>query len=481
MKNKYKILISTVIFSLILGVGIPVSANSDPAISTEPTFVETIKTKVRNGANLLLKLESSMKDQQDFLKSTDEEMVRARKGLREAHKKMQTLKDQLQNVQELISQSNKKILSVRKQIAERETEVELLYNRLKKIQADRDKMNALRASILQSHDEQETLTSLPLFLSDMDLGDVLQKKYFLELAENASSQSLEKLNKEYDGLAGKGSDLLKKREKLLALRERMENEKRNLLFFQESKQRLLTLTKGDEEKYQQLLEQSRVEQEDVVKVIQRLRDNYSYVAEKLNLLKNDSAISDAFSVEEYERALQEAPQGLTNELRWPVPPIRGISAYFHDEAYKKSMGIAHNAVDIRIPQESVVRAAASGVVYKTVSAGTGYSYIIIAHQEGLLTLYGHMYDIFVHEGDTVFSGQQIGLSGGIPGTRGAGWLTTGAHLHFEVFKDWKHVDPLEYLPLEYLPVEYVPEKYQDRLHGQVDEQRKIPRIPSLKN
>jgi murein DD-endopeptidase MepM/ murein hydrolase activator NlpD len=110
-----------------------------------------------------------------------------------------------------------------------------------------------------------------------------------------------------------------------------------------------------------------------------------------------------------------------------------------------------------------LKAAEDGVVYR-VKGGEGldYHYVILAHSDGILTLYGHMYDITVTEGQYVQRGQTIGLSGGMPGTRGAGYLTTGPHLHFEVFDNGTRVDPLFYLDLSSSEIQekYVPQAYK---------------------
>jgi murein DD-endopeptidase MepM/ murein hydrolase activator NlpD len=51
----------------------------------------------------------------------------------------------------------------------------------------------------------------------------------------------------------------------------------------------------------------------------------------------------------------------------------------------------------------------------------------------------------VKEGDVIAQNQVIALSGGAIGTKGAGRLTTGPHLHFEILKDGKYVNPMEFL------------------------------------
>lgn len=131
---------------------------------------------------------------------------------------------------------------------------------------------------------------------------------------------------------------------------------------------------------------------------------------------------------------------------WPINPKKGISAFFMDESYKKIFKMEHKAIDIPTPQRTEILSPATGKIYKTADNGMGYSYIMIKHENNIMTVYGHVNEILVEENQIVKQGEIIGLSGGKPGTRGAGWMTTGPHLHFEVFKNGKPIDPLTVLP-----------------------------------
>ena len=80
-----------------------------------------------------------------------------------------------------------------------------------------------------------------------------------------------------------------------------------------------------------------------------------------------------------------------------------------------------------------------------VDHGMGYNYLILKHP-GYATLYGHVLSFGVGEGQEVKEGQVIGQSGGRKGTPGAGEISTGPHLHFEIMVGGEHVDPLAHLP-----------------------------------
>ncbi|MDD2745287.1 MAG: M23 family metallopeptidase, partial [Candidatus Gracilibacteria bacterium] len=163
-----------------------------------------------------------------------------------------------------------------------------------------------------------------------------------------------------------------------------------------------------------------------------------------------------------EKQLREFTQDEVppNPLSWPVDP-RYISAYYQDADYFDSVGSSHDGIDIPVDQGTEIKAPMPGYVYfVNPPTPTGYGYFAIKHPNGFVTVYGHVSEIKVEKFQMVQAGEVIGLSGGAPGTPGAGVMTSGAHLHFEVWLNRETVDPLRYLDATYLRYETLSNKYK---------------------
>ncbi len=159
-------------------------------------------------------------------------------------------------------------------------------------------------------------------------------------------------------------------------------------------------------------------------------------------------------------------------MSWPVVDFRGISSFFADEEYRKTLGIDHGAIDIRASQGEEIYAPADGVVYK-VYDGRGLKWLMILHNHWYVTVYLHLSKILVKEWDFVQRWQLIGLVGGLPWTPGAWNLSSGPHLHFEVWKYGSLVDPLEVMDLSVYPQpQKLPMRYQVKYQKDIM-QRKI--------
>ena len=120
-----------------------------------------------------------------------------------------------------------------------------------------------------------------------------------------------------------------------------------------------------------------------------------------------------------------------------VMPVEGRLT----SAYGRRWGSMHYGLDIAAPMMTPEYAAADGVVLRAGSAqGFGLA-VYILHDNGDVTVYGHMEQILVDDGQTVRAGDTIALLG----NRGQ---STGPHLHFEVFEgglDGRRADPASWL------------------------------------
>ncbi len=141
----------------------------------------------------------------------------------------------------------------------------------------------------------------------------------------------------------------------------------------------------------------------------------------------------------------------TGKLLMPIPHAIitqgfGPTPYAFEAAYA-GFPHFHTGVDLGVPLGTPIFAAADGVVVlarpMTDGGGNlvGYgNYVVVQHDTGLKTLYGHLLLIGVKEGDLVKRGQLIGLVGSTGNS-------TGPHTHFEVRIDNSPIDPMQLLPV----------------------------------
>ena len=98
----------------------------------------------------------------------------------------------------------------------------------------------------------------------------------------------------------------------------------------------------------------------------------------------------------------------------------------------------HQGVDIKArPEEPVLAAAAGTVTFSGRQNGYG-TLVILDHGNGLTTYYAHLFNASVRRGDRVGAGEAIGRAGK-DGT------ATTTHLHFELRRRDKPIDPMPYL------------------------------------
>jgi len=277
------------------------------------------------------------------------------------------------------------------------------------------------AELIRRIDREDDRTALEtLFLHD-NLSEIMNRAKFLEDLQGDLLKTVRGVQEAKASLEEKRTEREAKNVELREQKDRLKIEQIRLADTRAGKEYLVDQARNSEYEFRNL--------------VAGLRDEATEVSRDLSALESAARerlrLSDRFPVGDVV-------------LSWPVPD-HTITAYFRDPGYPFRRIFEHPAIDIRSPQGSPVRAAAPGYVLKSQDSGYGYSYIILLHQNGITTVYGHLSRLDVDTDKYVERGDIIGLSGGMPGTRGAGRLTTGPHLHLEVRVNGIPVNPLDYL------------------------------------
>ena len=116
------------------------------------------------------------------------------------------------------------------------------------------------------------------------------------------------------------------------------------------------------------------------------------------------------------------------------PPVKGVVSSAYEEA-------RHPYIDLAVEENSVVSSVLDGtVVFAGWQDETGYT-MYIQHRDDLISVYKHNAKLLRQAGDKVTAGMPVAMSGN------TGHLTTGPHLHFELWYRGMPIDPIKYMKL----------------------------------
>lgn len=150
----------------------------------------------------------------------------------------------------------------------------------------------------------------------------------------------------------------------------------------------------------------------------------------LTPIREDSILRAQVALEDKYNLFQRNINGGSPVL---FSPVTGVVSLDYDPKKK------HFAVDIVAEKDAPVKAVANGtVIFSEWTVETGYV-IIMEHEEGLISVYKHNGSLSKAQGDIVKAGEVIASVGN------TGELTTGPHLHFELWNNGSPVNPSDYI------------------------------------
>lgn len=146
---------------------------------------------------------------------------------------------------------------------------------------------------------------------------------------------------------------------------------------------------------------------------------------------------------EDERSLYQTYMETKGMMQGFSSPLSGdwqehISCYYGCRVHPVSgENQLHRGLDIAMPEGTPIYAAHTGTVTTAEYSDSYGYYVVITDEDGYITKYTHMKELFVSRGTVVESGTQIG-------TVGSTGISTGNHLHLELMHDGEYYNPIFY-------------------------------------
>lgn len=412
-----------------------------------------------------------------------------------AEQKTHELQEKIQSLEESIEQLdsdiewtrvkvdtiNRNVVTVKWEIESNKKQLEIIS---KKITENREILLEYLAYLYKkqqnAYGEEEFDNIKSILLSGEDIGEVINDLYFTGIIQVTGKKLIDKHRKFVAELYKNKNDLERKEVVLKKLRKNAIVQNKILRDKKAFKEEILKKSKGKQSIYKNYIK-SKIEAEKFIK-IRQLKERIKFQSIQKNILeKYGCDYVDVSKNTSESRALSEKCYDINkmiynesrvskiwidenkNFLSWPVKPEYGISSYFRDPDYTDQFWSLHDALDIPVVQGTDVRSSADWYVLRVEPADSkDYAYVAIKHSNGYVTIYGHISEALVDQFDYVYAGQIIAKSGWEFGTNGAGFLTTGPHLHFELYKDQEYVDPLFELNIANLKYDDLPSKYKEK-------------------
>ncbi len=379
-------------------------------------------------AETAAELQSSIDSLSVKIQALDKEIADFNKKISSTQGEAKTLKTALASLELRRNALAKEIDRTRLKITETQSNIAVTQEKIGLTENKLDQNKTALAETLRSLVYQDE--TVPPFVRSLSKGSRLSDM----LDELKKSSDISKaISGKVDALTTTKEDLSKQKtvyesskQKLESLTISLSDQKQLVEANTKEKNTLLIQTKNKETEYQKLL-------------ADRKKKKGELEAEMIDVESKLKVVTD----------VSKLPKIGKGVLQYPVANVT-ITQYFGNTPFASKNpqvynGGGHNGIDLSVKVGSPIYAAAAGTVLGTGDTDTacsGVSYgrwVLIRHANGLTTLYAHLSVIQVSAGQSVTTGEKIGLSGNTG-------YSTGPHLHFTVYaSDSVHISgPTEY-------------------------------------
>ena len=393
---------------------------------------------------------ASLNDLQNQQTSVNDKIEEQEKKLEEITTEKSEALTVVENLNTQISSYESEIEELAEQISSLETQIQEAEQKIKedeeKYQKDQEALNERLVTIYENGE----ISYLDVLLSSSSLTDFISSYYIVSELTTYDTEILEKLEAEKQQIENEKVEMEANQEKVKTAKKTQEAKQSALKVAKSEKEQHVSELSEEEQKTQEVIEELEQTNKDIDKqieaaqaAIEKAKREAAAKAEAEKANQGSSSNSSGSSTSSGTPGSEQSSYGFI----WPVNTKYPITTGWY-----YSSGSLHGAVDFSgsgISGTPIYAVADGYVVTSTaVTDGKGNyisygNYILIAHYNGLYTLYAHCSQRNVSAGQTVTQGQVIG-------TVGSTGNSSGPHLHFEVRtspgKYANRVSPFNYLP-----------------------------------
>ncbi len=356
------------------------------------------------------RLEDEISSQNNKIQDIQKDIDKYNKELEEVGQTKSSLAKEVRELNLSLKKAALEVNKVNNDIHKANLKLTLLGDNLSNNFSDTEKLKNTYIKLIQRQNENEHQNIYYLLAHESyNFLDFIRKLHQTELLNNKISNTIKSLRLKGSNIKKDQSSVISQKKKLSILERELADRKTVIEIITNNQKVLLKETENEEDKYQELLKEKIDESTDLY------RELYEY----------ESALEFAID----PKTIPKERKGL---LSWPAETSR-ITQSYGCTSFAKRSGIYskchHNGVDFGTKYGKIL-AAADGVIKTTESSyhsRCGYGkWVIINHNNGISSLYGHLSKFVVREGQSVKRGEIIGYSGNTG-------VSIAAHLHFSLF------------------------------------------------
>lgn len=348
-----------------------------------------------------------MKEQQQEVEDQKQEVTEQKESVMD---EISVLTAQISKYESEISELNDKIDELETSISDKEEEI-------KQLEKETEEKKELLIDRLVAMYEAGQTTYLDVLLASEDMTSLISNYYRIEEIAEADQAVID--------------SIIEKQEQTEQAKKELESEKQEVndskAEVQEKNASLQTAKSSKQEKVNSLSAEEKELQAKIDEFEEAIKDAEEEIKRAAEQAKNDGTGYEGSFKGMFEWPLSYSYNIITSVFGYRDAPTAGASSN-------------HGAVDIAVNYVPVYAPADGKVIISRYLSGYG-NYVMIDHGNGYYTGFGHLSSFNVSQGQVVSTGQQIATSGNTG-------VSTGPHLHYEVYiggtANSYRVDPLQY-------------------------------------